>query len=52
MTNIDQILKDCKDRMEKAIEQIALIYAFKNKPKAEDAFDASFLPSAAERRVH
>jgi NitT/TauT family transport system substrate-binding protein len=39
-------------RMEKAIEQIALVYAFKNKPKAEDAFDASFLPSAAERRVN
>jgi NitT/TauT family transport system substrate-binding protein len=39
-------------RMEKAIEQIALVYTLKNKPKAEDAFDASFLPSAAERRVH
>jgi NitT/TauT family transport system substrate-binding protein len=39
-------------RMEKAIEQIALIYAFKNKPKAEDAFDASFLPPAAARRVN
>ena len=39
-------------RMEKSIEQIALIYAFKNKPKAEDAFDASFQPIPAERRVN
>jgi len=39
-------------RMEKSIEQIALVYAFKNKPKAEDAFDASFLPIPAERRVN
>ena len=39
-------------RMEKSIEQIALVYAFKNKPIAEDAFDASFLPIPAERRVN
>jgi NitT/TauT family transport system substrate-binding protein len=39
-------------RMEKSIEQIALVYAFKSKPKAEDAFDASFLPIPAERRVN
>ena len=39
-------------RMEKSIEQIALVHPFKHKPKAEDAFDASFLPPAAERRVN
>ncbi len=40
-------------RLEKAIEQIALTYDFKNpKPKATDAFDASFLPSAADRRAN
>ena len=35
-----------------AIEQIALVHTFKAKPKAEDIFDASFLPPAGERRVH
>jgi hypothetical protein len=29
-----------------------LVYTFKTKPKAEDIFDASFLPPAHERRVH
>jgi hypothetical protein len=38
--------------MEESIEQIALVHPFKHKPKAEDAFDASFLPPAAERRVN
>src|SRR6476659_1520225 len=37
-----------KDRLAKAIDQIAITYEFKNgKPSTADAFDASFLPSAA-----
>ena len=39
-------------RLEDAINQIALAYTFKAKPKAEDVFDATFLPSAADRRVN
>ena len=40
-------------RLEKSIEQIALTYEFKNpKPKAGDAFDASFLPPAADRKAN
>src|SRR5262249_52223767 len=40
------------NRLDKAIEQIALTYAFKSAmPKANDVFDASFLPPAAERRA-
>jgi NitT/TauT family transport system substrate-binding protein len=42
-----------KDRLAKAIDQIALTYEFKNgKPSSTDAFDASFLPSAAERKAN
>ena len=38
-------------RFEKAIDQIGLTYKWKNaKPKTSDVFDASFLPSAAERK--
>jgi NitT/TauT family transport system substrate-binding protein len=37
--------------LEKSIDQLALSYEFKAKPKAADMFDASFLPDAAERRV-
>jgi NitT/TauT family transport system substrate-binding protein len=41
------------DRLTKAIDQIALTYEFKNgKPKADVAFDASFLPSAADRKAN
>jgi NitT/TauT family transport system substrate-binding protein len=41
------------ERLDKSIEQIALTYDFKNaRPKAADIFDASFLPPAAERKVH
>jgi hypothetical protein len=41
------------DRMTKAIDQIGLTYEFKNtKPKAADAFDSSFLPSAADRKAN
>jgi NitT/TauT family transport system substrate-binding protein len=39
------------DRLEKSIEQMGLTYSFKTKPKAEDIFDPSFLPSAGERQV-
>jgi NitT/TauT family transport system substrate-binding protein len=39
-------------RMEESIDQIALTYTFKAKPKPEDIFDASFLPPAAERKVN
>jgi len=40
-----------QDRLARAIEQIALTYKFKAaKPKADDAFDSSFLPSPAERK--
>jgi NitT/TauT family transport system substrate-binding protein len=40
-------------RLEKSIDQIALTYEFKNpRPKAADAFDASFLPPAADRKAH
>jgi NitT/TauT family transport system substrate-binding protein len=41
------------DRLTKAIDQIALTYEFKNgKPKADAAFDPSFLPSAADRKAN
>ena len=39
-------------RLGESIDQIGLVYTFKAKPKAEDIFDASFLPPAAERKVH
>jgi NitT/TauT family transport system substrate-binding protein len=39
-------------RFEEAIDQIALVYPFKNRPKTDDIFDPSFLPPAAERRVN
>ena len=39
-------------RLEEAINQIALTYTFKAKPKAEDIFDPAFLPPAADRRVN
>ncbi len=40
-------------RMEKAIEQIALTYTFKNpKPKPQDVFDASYLPDAGARKLN
>jgi NitT/TauT family transport system substrate-binding protein len=40
------------DRLAKSIGQIALTYDFKNKAKAADAFDASFLPAAADRKAN
>jgi NitT/TauT family transport system substrate-binding protein len=40
-------------RFEKAIDQIGLTYEFKAaKPKGADIFDASFLPSAADRKAN
>ena len=40
-------------RFSRAIEQIALTHKFKNgKPKPEDIFDPSFLPSATDRKFH
>jgi NitT/TauT family transport system substrate-binding protein len=40
-------------RLAKAIDQIGLTYEFKNgKPKAADAFDASFLPPPADRKAN
>jgi NitT/TauT family transport system substrate-binding protein len=38
-------------RLAKSIEQIALTYDFKNKPKAEDIFTSEFLPPAPERKL-
>lgn len=38
-------------RMTEAIDQIALTYAFRAKPKAADVFDPAYLPSAADRRL-
>jgi NitT/TauT family transport system substrate-binding protein len=41
------------ERFVRALDQIALTYKFKaDKPKLNDIFDASFLPSAAERRIN
>jgi NitT/TauT family transport system substrate-binding protein len=39
-------------RLDKAIDQIALTYEFKAKPKGADVFDSSFLPSPADRKVN
>jgi len=38
-------------RLAESIDQIGLVYTFKAKPKADDIFDASFLPPADERKV-
>jgi NitT/TauT family transport system substrate-binding protein len=38
-------------RLSKSIDQIALTYDFKNRPKAEDVFTSQYLPPAAERRL-
>jgi NitT/TauT family transport system substrate-binding protein len=39
-------------RFEHAIDQIALTYKFKVKPKTDDIFDASYLPPAADRKAN
>ena len=38
-------------RLAKSIDQIALTYEFKNRPKAEDIFTSEYLPPAAERKL-
>jgi len=38
-------------RLRKSIDQIALTYDFKNRPKAEDIFTSQYLPPAAERKL-
>jgi NitT/TauT family transport system substrate-binding protein len=39
-------------RLDRAMDQIALTYAFKSaRPKAGEIFDASYLPSAADRKA-
>ena len=38
-------------RLNTALDQIALTYSFKARPKPSDIFDASFLPPAAERKL-
>jgi NitT/TauT family transport system substrate-binding protein len=43
--NVDPI------RLDKTIEELALSYEFKAKPKAADVFDPSFLPEEAARRL-
>ena len=40
------------DRFARALEQIALTYKFKAKPKVDDIFDSSFLPAAAARKYN
>jgi NitT/TauT family transport system substrate-binding protein len=40
------------DRFALALEQIALAYKFKAKPRLEDVFDSSFLPAAAARKFN
>jgi NitT/TauT family transport system substrate-binding protein len=39
-------------RLDESIEQIALTFTFKAKPKGADIFDPSFLPDAAARKVN
>jgi NitT/TauT family transport system substrate-binding protein len=39
-------------RFDKAVDQIALTYNFKAKPKTSDIFDPSFLPPEADRKVN
>jgi NitT/TauT family transport system substrate-binding protein len=39
-------------RLDKSIDQIALTYTFKNKPKGADIFDPSFLPAAGDRKAN
>jgi NitT/TauT family transport system substrate-binding protein len=38
-------------KLDKSIDQIALTYSFKAKPKGSDIFDASFLPAEAARKA-
>jgi NitT/TauT family transport system substrate-binding protein len=38
-------------RLAKSIDQIALTYDFKNRPKAEDIFTDKYLPPTSERKL-
>ncbi len=38
-------------RLAKSIDQIALTYDFKNRPKPEDVFTSQYLPPAADRKL-
>ena len=38
-------------RLAKSIDQIALTYEFKNRPKPEDVFTSTYLPPASERKL-
>ncbi len=38
-------------RLAKSIDQIGLSYEFKNRPKAEDIFNSSYLPPASDRKL-
>jgi NitT/TauT family transport system substrate-binding protein len=38
-------------RLAKSIDQIAVTYEFKNRPKPDDIFTSEFLPPAAERKL-
>jgi NitT/TauT family transport system substrate-binding protein len=38
-------------RLAKSIDQIALTYDVKNRPKAEDIFTSQYLPPAADRKL-
>jgi NitT/TauT family transport system substrate-binding protein len=40
------------ERLDKSIDQIALTYTFKARPKAADIFDASFLPPEGDRKAN
>jgi NitT/TauT family transport system substrate-binding protein len=39
-------------RFDEAVDQLALSYTFKNKPKLEDVFNPDFLPPAADRKIN
>jgi len=39
-------------RLNRAIDQIALTFDFRTKPKASEVFDESFLPAAVDRNAH
>jgi NitT/TauT family transport system substrate-binding protein len=40
------------ERFARAIDQLALTYKFKDKPKLDDVFDASFMPPQAARKLN
>jgi NitT/TauT family transport system substrate-binding protein len=40
------------ERLDKAIDQIMITYEFREKPKAADIFDSSFLPPLAQRKTN